>query len=235
MTLPKLLDTLGASKVFVVTENSLYTKVCLTNNPFRHPDLSHTTQTDVVKKVEGILREQNRYTATFYNIGEHSPISGIRAGVDVFKQPGAESADIIVSVGGGSPIDASKAIIYFLHQQLGGDFLRQIAIPTVQNSALRSILYGLFVTFNRCPNLNFLCERLAWDIPMKWVKRQLCARSTSHLRVSFSMQNLLLPLLKGCGESHLSFVRSIMCSMHTVYLLEYAPLTMLSRICISHS
>jgi Iron-containing alcohol dehydrogenase len=185
-----------------------------------------------VKKVEGILREQNRYTATFYNIGEHSPISGIRAGVDVFKQSGA---DIIVSVGGGSPIDASKAIIYFLHQQLGGDFLRQIAIPTVQHSALRSILYGLFVTFDRCPNFNFLCERIAWDIPTKWVKRQLCARSTSHPRVSFSMRNLLLPLLKGCGESHLSFVRSIMCSMHTGYLLEYAPLTMLSRICISHS
>ena len=81
---------------------------------------SHTTQTDVVKKVEGILREQNRYATTFYNIGEHSPISGIRTAVDAFKQSGA---DFIVSVGGGSPIDASKAIIYFLHEQLGGNFL----------------------------------------------------------------------------------------------------------------
>ena len=92
----------------------------------------HTTQTDVVKKVERILREQNRYAATFYNIGEHSPISGIRAGVDALKQSGA---DIIVSVGGGSPIDASKAIIYFLHEQLGGDFLRLIAIPTTLSAA----------------------------------------------------------------------------------------------------
>ena len=31
--LPKLLDTLGASKAFVVTGNSLYTKVCLTTLP----------------------------------------------------------------------------------------------------------------------------------------------------------------------------------------------------------
>jgi hypothetical protein len=92
----------------------------------------HTTQTDVVKKVEGILREQNRYAATFYNIGEHSPISGIRAGADAFKKSGA---DIIVSVGGGSPIDASKAIIFFLHEQLGGEFLRQIAIPTTLSAA----------------------------------------------------------------------------------------------------
>ena len=89
-----------------------------------------------MKKVEGILREQNRHAATFYKIGEHSPISGIRAGVDMFKQSGA---DIIISVGGGSPIDASKAIIYFLHEQLGGDFLRQIAIPTTLSAAEYSV------------------------------------------------------------------------------------------------
>jgi glycerol dehydrogenase-like iron-containing ADH family enzyme len=104
--------------------------------------LSRTTQTDVVKKVEGILREKNRYAATFYNIGEHSPISGIRAGVDIFKQSGA---DIIVSVGGGSPIDASKAIIYFLHEQLGGDFLRQIAIPTTLSAAEYSVRCNLLL------------------------------------------------------------------------------------------
>jgi alcohol dehydrogenase class IV len=80
-----------------------------------------------VKNVEGILREQNRYAATIHNIGEHSPISEIRAGADMLKQCGA---DIIVSVGGGSPTDSSKAIIYFSHEQLGGDFVRQIAIPT---------------------------------------------------------------------------------------------------------
>jgi alcohol dehydrogenase class IV len=85
-----------------------------------------------VRKVEGILREQNCYAATFYNIGEHTPISGVRAGVDAFKRSGA---DIIVSVGGGSPIDASKAIIFFLHEQLGGEFFRQIAIPTTLSAA----------------------------------------------------------------------------------------------------
>ena len=37
--LPKLLDTLGTSKAMVVTGNSLYTKVRLTDNAFRHPDL----------------------------------------------------------------------------------------------------------------------------------------------------------------------------------------------------
>lgn len=119
--LPKLLSDLGASKALVVTGNSLYTK------------------TDVVKRVEGILREQNRYADTFYNIGEHTPIAGIRAGVDLFKNSGA---DIIVSIGGGSPIDASKAIIYFVQQERGGEFPRQIAIPTTLSAAEYSVGAG---------------------------------------------------------------------------------------------
>jgi alcohol dehydrogenase class IV len=108
---------------------------------------SHATQTDVVKKVEGILHEQNRHAATLYNIGEHSPISGIRAGVDTFKQSGA---DIIVSVGGGSPTDSSKAIIYFLHEELGGDFVRQIAIPTTLSAAEYTVR-SLLTSFDRLP------------------------------------------------------------------------------------
>lgn len=129
--LPKLLDAIGAFKALVVTGTSLYSKVRMTRLV---PTFSHysTTQTDVVKTVEGILREQNRYAATFHDIGEHSPISGIRAGVEAFKKSGA---DVIVSVGGGSPIDASKTIIFFLHEELGGDFLRQIAIPTTLSAA----------------------------------------------------------------------------------------------------
>ncbi|KAH9914025.1 iron-containing alcohol dehydrogenase [Fomitopsis serialis] len=105
--LPKLLKTLGASKALVVTGRSLYDK------------------TDVVKKVEGVLKQHNAYAATFYEIGQHSPVAGIHDGLKVFKESGA---DVIVSVGGGSPVDASKAILYFLQQETGGEYLRQIAI-----------------------------------------------------------------------------------------------------------
>ncbi|KAI0268682.1 hypothetical protein BC834DRAFT_820833 [Gloeopeniophorella convolvens] len=112
--LPKLLDVLGGTKALIVTGKSLYNK------------------TDVVKKVEGILRDQNRYADTFYDIGEHAPIAGIRAGVEAVKKSGA---DIIVAVGGGSPVDAAKAIIYYLQKQRGGEFLRQIAVPTTLSAA----------------------------------------------------------------------------------------------------
>lgn len=139
--LPKLLDTLGASKAMVVTGNSLLYKGMSDRQPLSVVLISflpfHTAQTNVVKKVEGILREEDRYAATFYNIGEHSPISGIRAAVDAFKQ---SRANIVVSVGGGSPIDASKVIIYFLHERLGGDFLRHIAIPTTVSAAEYTVL-----------------------------------------------------------------------------------------------
>jgi alcohol dehydrogenase class IV len=89
-------------------------------------------QTDVVRKVEDILKQHDAYGATFWEIGEHAPIAGIKNGVKAFKEAGA---DIIVSVGGGSPIDASKAILYFIQQETGGAYLRQIAVPTTLSAA----------------------------------------------------------------------------------------------------
>jgi alcohol dehydrogenase class IV len=86
----------------------------------------------VVKKVEQILISLDAYGGTFWEIGEHAPIAGIRNGMQAFKDSGA---DIIVSVGGGSPIDASKAIIYNLQQESGGAFLRQISLPTTLSAA----------------------------------------------------------------------------------------------------
>ncbi|KAF9269251.1 iron-containing alcohol dehydrogenase [Marasmius fiardii PR-910] len=112
--LPKLFVTLGASKALLVTGKSLYNK------------------TDVVKKVEGILRSMNAYGGTFYEIGEHSPVAGIRNGLKMFRENGC---DIIVAVGGGSPVDASKAILYFNHKEHGTKLLPQIAVPTTLSAA----------------------------------------------------------------------------------------------------
>ncbi|KAJ7592920.1 alcohol dehydrogenase IV [Mycena floridula] len=112
--LPTLLKAAGATKALIVTGRSLYEK------------------TDVVQKVETILKEHNAYGATFSSIGQHAPISGIREAMEVFK---LHKCDIIVSVGGGSPIDASKAILYHIQQETGGPMLKQIAIPTTLSAA----------------------------------------------------------------------------------------------------
>jgi len=112
--LPKLISTLGATKALVVTGKSLHDK------------------TDVVKRVEGILRELGAYGATFYDIGEHTPIAGIRTGIKIFNE---NHCDIIVAVGGGSPIDGSKAMLYNIQKERGGPTLSQIAIPTTLSAA----------------------------------------------------------------------------------------------------
>lgn len=92
----------------------------------------HSIQTNVVTTIEGILKDNGAFAATFSDIGQHAPVQGIIRGLEAFKAAGA---DIIISVGGGSPIDASKAIVYRLHQQTGGKFLNHIAIPTTLSAA----------------------------------------------------------------------------------------------------
>lgn len=89
-------------------------------------------QTDVIKQVEAVLRKENAYGDVFYEIGEHAPIAGVRNGLKKYKDA---NADIIVAVGGGSPVDASKAILYNLQQETGGEFRKQIAIPTTLSAA----------------------------------------------------------------------------------------------------
>ncbi|KAL0956510.1 hypothetical protein HGRIS_002651 [Hohenbuehelia grisea] len=118
--LPKLLSILGAKKALVVTGKSLHEK------------------TDVVRKVEAVLKSLDAYGATFHEIGQHSPIAGIQAGIQAFKDAGA---DVIVAVGGGSPVDASKAMLYFLNEQGHGQKY-QIAIPTTLSAAEYSIGAG---------------------------------------------------------------------------------------------
>lgn len=85
-----------------------------------------------MKTVENVLKERDAFGSTFYEIGEHAPISGVRNGVKAFRDVGA---DVIVAVGGGSPIDASKAILYMLQKESGGDFHKQISIPTTLSAA----------------------------------------------------------------------------------------------------
>ncbi|THV02331.1 alcohol dehydrogenase IV [Dendrothele bispora CBS 962.96] len=112
--LPYFIENLGVKKALVVTGKSLHDK------------------TDVVKKVEGVLKSVDAYGATFWEIGEHSPIAGIRNGIKAFRDAGC---DFIVAVGGGSPIDASKAMLYYMHQEYKVEIMPQIAIPTTLSAA----------------------------------------------------------------------------------------------------
>lgn len=78
------------------------------------------------------MKEKQIYGGTFSEIGQHSPIADIRKGVQVSKEL---DVDTIVSVGGGSPIDASKLILHFLKAERGEPILTHVAIPTTLSAA----------------------------------------------------------------------------------------------------
>lgn len=123
-------------------------------------------QTDVVSKVELILKEHSAFGTTFFEIGEHSPISGIRNGIQKYKETGCEC---IVAVGGGSPIDASKAILYNIQKEFGGRTPPQIAIPTTLSAAEYSVS-----SWEKIHPLLTIFTRLALDsLMMKGIK-SLC-------------------------------------------------------------
>ncbi|GAA94098.1 uncharacterized protein L969DRAFT_46002 [Mixia osmundae IAM 14324] len=101
-------------KVLVLTGNSLKTK------------------TPVIGKIEEQLKQEGLYGATFSSIGQHAPIAGIREAVKLVKD---QKINVIVGVGGGSPIDAGKAIAHFSAEELGGPVMPQVAVPTTLSAA----------------------------------------------------------------------------------------------------
>lgn len=109
--LPKLLKRLGAKRALIVCGTSLATK------------------TDVIDKIVRILGPA--HVGTFTDIGQHAPVEGVHKGLQKYEDSGA---DCIVSVGGGSPIDATKAMSYYANEK-NHAFITHIAIPTTLSAA----------------------------------------------------------------------------------------------------
>ncbi|KAF8345905.1 alcohol dehydrogenase IV [Amanita rubescens] len=175
--LPKLLDALKASRALVVTGKTLHEK------------------TDVVRKIEAILKESNAYGATFYEIGQHAPIAGIKNGVKAFRE---NNCDVIVSVGGGSPIDASKAILYMLQKETGGPTLFQIAIPTTLSAAEYTV--GAGYTDEQGNKASVNSQELApagiiLDAELTLATPQRLWLSTGIRAVDHAVENLYKPLM----------------------------------------
>ncbi|EXJ53377.1 uncharacterized protein A1O5_13366 [Cladophialophora psammophila CBS 110553] len=102
-----------SSRAFIVTGNSLATK------------------TPLIRKVEDILTPP-RHAGTFSGIQQHSPHGPLQEALArVQKDP---TIDTLISVGGGSPIDAAKSIIYHIGTD-SGRWLSHIAVPTTLSAA----------------------------------------------------------------------------------------------------
>ena len=102
----------SVERVFVVTGRTLREK------------------TDLVRRVEGLLGE--KHAGTFDGMGQHTPGSAVE---EAAWQ--AEGSDLLVSFGGGSVIDGTKAVA----RKLG--YPRQVAIPTTLSGAEWAHLVGV--------------------------------------------------------------------------------------------
>ena len=109
-----LLSTLPSqsSKVFIVTGNSIATKT---------PLLHH---------LETLLGRH--HAGTFSSIKQHTPVTDLDQATSIVASD--SSIDTILSLGGGSPIDAAKGISLRL-QERTGVFLTHITIPTTLGAA----------------------------------------------------------------------------------------------------
>ncbi|KAF2235539.1 Dehydroquinate synthase-like protein [Viridothelium virens] len=96
-----------SSKAFIITGSSLAQK------------------TPLIKSVEQLLG--SKHAGTFSSIKQHNPVAQMDEGVAlVQKDP---SVDTVISIGGGSPIDAAKVVSYRANEK-NGKYLYHIAIPT---------------------------------------------------------------------------------------------------------
>lgn len=104
--LPAEIDTLGASRVLLITGRTL------------------ATQTDLVRRVESILGA--RHAGTFAECGQHVPESSVAAAA---AQAADCGADALVVFGGGSPIDTAK-MVALKRLESGAAEIPQLAMPT---------------------------------------------------------------------------------------------------------
>ncbi|KAH8930421.1 Dehydroquinate synthase-like protein [Atractiella rhizophila] len=97
---------------------------------------SIATKTPLLKDIQKLLG--NSVIATYTDIGEHAPIKGVEEAAATAKEKGVE---VIISLGGGSPIDAAKLVGYF-NAQNGGAFIPSVAIPTTLSAAELTMTAG---------------------------------------------------------------------------------------------
>lgn len=108
------------SKAFIITGSSLATK------------------TPLIKDLESLLSSKH-HAGTFSNIKEHAPIAQLDEATEQVKAD--ETIDTIISVGGGSPIDSAKAIVYRVNE-VSKKWLLHVTIPTTLSAAEGTAIAG---------------------------------------------------------------------------------------------
>ena len=101
-----------SSRAFIITGHSIATK------------------TPLIQELETYLG--THHAGTFSHIKQHGPVAEVDQATDeIASDP---SIDTIISIGGGSPIDAAKTISFRMNEKTG-HYLTHLAIPTTLSAA----------------------------------------------------------------------------------------------------
>ncbi|MBO0887624.1 iron-containing alcohol dehydrogenase, partial [Candidatus Bathyarchaeota archaeon] len=106
------LDKLGSARPYVITGQTIANK------------------TDLVSRLE--KSAGRKLAGTFSEIRQHAPETGIR---NAAMAAAKARADVLISLGGGSPIDATKIVVKELSENFREAPLPHVAVPTTLSAA----------------------------------------------------------------------------------------------------
>ena len=174
-------ERLNVNKVYIVASSTLSKK------------------TDEISKIKNILG--NKFVGLFDSCIQHSPLENV---IDCVKSVQEKNPDIIITVGGGTPIDTVKVVqlchsleintvadlkkISNKHQNKASK-IRQIAVPTTLSGGEYSIIGGAMDTKTQlkerytgndiCPQVVILDPSLTLHTP-DWLWLSTAIRSVDH-------------------------------------------------------
>jgi alcohol dehydrogenase class IV len=159
------LDKMNSERPFVITGQTIATK------------------TDLIAKTE---QAAGRTLAVFSGIKQHAPESGIRQAINLAREARADS---LISLGGGSPIDATKIVVKEISEDFRHSLLPHIAIPTTLSAAEFSHAAGMtdeklnrktgFRDVRMVPRSIFLDPEMTLSTPA-WLWASTGVRSLDH-------------------------------------------------------
>ena len=117
--LPEEVERIGATRVTVTTTGSI------------------ARGTALLAQVRDLLGD--RVVAVYAGVRQHTPSSAV---TELCKELKASEAELVVSLGGGSVIDATKAAVLAVARDTGS-FLPHIAVPTTLSASEFSPLFGV--------------------------------------------------------------------------------------------
>ncbi len=160
------LDRLGSTRPFLITGRSI------------------AEETDLVQRVEKASKRD--LSGVFSGVKQHAPLGIV---MEAAREAKKQSADSLISLGGGSPIDSTKIVVKELSEDFRKPALPHIAVPTTLSAAEFSHIAGTtdetskrkmgFRDVRLVPRIVFLDPELTIPTP-PWLWASSGIRSLDH-------------------------------------------------------